>query len=215
MQGRRSPRPPTAATPQPAPRRPPPAEPPVRRREPARATRCAPRAGRTPMKHTHAASSRSSSRPAGAVGVDVHRRPAPERHRVPAGRGRRDVTEAGPVLQVAAAPERAPLRHAHPHLDTEEPERFLTSEKKNVLVDSFVKWRIIDVRQYYVSVRRRRGPRAKTRLRRRSNDACARSSASARCTRWSRRARQDHGSDAREGRRRRPQYRRARCWTCG
>lgn len=38
-------------------------------------------------------------------------------------------------------------------MDAEEPERFITSEKKNVLVDLFVKWRIIDVRQYYVSVR--------------------------------------------------------------
>jgi membrane protease subunit HflC len=37
-------------------------------------------------------------------------------------------------------------------LDSPEPERFLTSEKKNVLVDSFVKWRIADVRQYYISV---------------------------------------------------------------
>lgn len=37
--------------------------------------------------------------------------------------------------------------------DAEEPERFLTSEKKNVLVDSFVKWRIEDVRQYYITVR--------------------------------------------------------------
>jgi membrane protease subunit HflC len=37
-------------------------------------------------------------------------------------------------------------------IDTSEPERFLTSEKKNVLVDLFVKWRITDVRQYYVSV---------------------------------------------------------------
>jgi membrane protease subunit HflC len=37
-------------------------------------------------------------------------------------------------------------------LDTPDAERFLTSEKKNVLVDSFVKWRIIDVRQYYVSM---------------------------------------------------------------
>ena len=34
----------------------------------------------------------------------------------------------------------------------DEPERFLTSEKKNVLVDSFVKWRITDMQQYYVSV---------------------------------------------------------------
>jgi len=38
-------------------------------------------------------------------------------------------------------------------LDSREAERFLTSENKNVLVDSFVKWRIIDVRQYFVSVR--------------------------------------------------------------
>ncbi len=37
--------------------------------------------------------------------------------------------------------------------DTKDAERFLTSENKNVLVDSFVKWRVIDVRQYYVSVR--------------------------------------------------------------
>lgn len=33
-----------------------------------------------------------------------------------------------------------------------EPERFLTNEKKNVLVDLFVKWQISDVRLYYISV---------------------------------------------------------------
>ncbi len=38
-------------------------------------------------------------------------------------------------------------------MDTEEPERFITSKKKNVLVDLFVKWRIVDVKQYYISVR--------------------------------------------------------------
>lgn len=38
-------------------------------------------------------------------------------------------------------------------LSWEEPDRFLTSEKKNVLVDSFVKWRIIDPVKYYVSVK--------------------------------------------------------------
>lgn len=38
-------------------------------------------------------------------------------------------------------------------LDSDEPERFITSEKKPVLVDSFVKWRIIDVKQYYNSVK--------------------------------------------------------------
>jgi membrane protease subunit HflC len=37
-------------------------------------------------------------------------------------------------------------------IDTPEPEHFLTSEKKNVLVDLFVKWRIEDVRQYYGSI---------------------------------------------------------------
>src|SRR5258706_8041156 len=38
-------------------------------------------------------------------------------------------------------------------LEPRDPERFLTSENRNVLVDSFVKWRVVDVRQYYVSVR--------------------------------------------------------------
>ena len=37
-------------------------------------------------------------------------------------------------------------------LDALDPERFITSEKKNVLVDSFIKWRVIDARQFYVSV---------------------------------------------------------------
>ena len=32
------------------------------------------------------------------------------------------------------------------------PERFLTAEKKNVIVDSFVKWRIGDVKTFYTSV---------------------------------------------------------------
>jgi len=38
-------------------------------------------------------------------------------------------------------------------LEARDPERFLTAENRNVLVDSFVKWRVVDVRQYYVSVR--------------------------------------------------------------
>lgn len=37
-------------------------------------------------------------------------------------------------------------------MDSVEPERFLTAEKKPVLVDSFIKWRIADVKQYYISV---------------------------------------------------------------
>ena len=36
--------------------------------------------------------------------------------------------------------------------DDPEPQRFITAENKPVLVDAFVKWRIVNVRQYYVSV---------------------------------------------------------------
>jgi membrane protease subunit HflC len=55
-------------------------------------------------------------------------------------------------------------------IDAPEPERFLTSEKKNVLVDLFVKWRITDVRQYYVSVGGDEA-RAQTRLMQTINDS--------------------------------------------
>jgi len=36
-------------------------------------------------------------------------------------------------------------------LDTPDADRFITAEKKNILVDAFVKWRILDPRLYYVS----------------------------------------------------------------
>jgi len=36
-------------------------------------------------------------------------------------------------------------------LDTPDADRFITAEKKNILVDAFVKWRIADPRLYYVS----------------------------------------------------------------
>lgn len=54
-------------------------------------------------------------------------------------------------------------------LDSPQPERFITAEKNNVIVDSFVKWRIIDVRKYYVSVGGDEG-RANTRLSQSIND---------------------------------------------
>ncbi len=38
-------------------------------------------------------------------------------------------------------------------LNWTEPDRFLTSEKMNVLVDSYIKWRIIDPAKFYVSVK--------------------------------------------------------------
>jgi membrane protease subunit HflC len=53
--------------------------------------------------------------------------------------------------------------------DTAEPERFLTSEKKNLLVDYFVKWRVIDAKQYYISVGGDEA-RATTRLQQTIND---------------------------------------------
>lgn len=55
-------------------------------------------------------------------------------------------------------------------VDTSEPERFITSEKKNVLVDSYVKWRIIDAKQHYVSVGGDEA-RAQTRLMQTVNDS--------------------------------------------
>ncbi|MES2740567.1 MAG: protease modulator HflC [Pseudomonadota bacterium] len=36
-------------------------------------------------------------------------------------------------------------------IDTPEPDRFITAEKKNILVDAFVKWRIVKPKLYYVS----------------------------------------------------------------
>lgn len=54
-------------------------------------------------------------------------------------------------------------------IDSAEPERFLTSEKKNVLVDLFVKWRISDVQKYYISVNGEES-RAQTRLLQTIND---------------------------------------------
>jgi len=47
-------------------------------------------------------------------------------------------------------------------LDNAEPERFITSEKKNVLVDSYIKWRIVDPKLYYVSVQ---GDEARAKIR--------------------------------------------------
>lgn len=36
-------------------------------------------------------------------------------------------------------------------LDTPDADRFITAEKKNILVDTFVKWRIVDPRLYFIS----------------------------------------------------------------
>jgi membrane protease subunit HflC len=36
-------------------------------------------------------------------------------------------------------------------IDNPEAERFITAEKKNLLVDSYVKWRIVDPRKFFIS----------------------------------------------------------------
>ncbi len=51
-----------------------------------------------------------------------------------------------------------------------EPQSYLTLEKKNLIVDSFVKWRIRDVREYYVRLGGSK-VRAHSRLSKRVNDA--------------------------------------------
>ncbi len=51
------------------------------------------------------------------------------------------------------------------------PERYLTSEKKNVVVDSFVKWRINDVSEYYRATRGGDQKQANDRLSRIINNA--------------------------------------------
>lgn len=53
--------------------------------------------------------------------------------------------------------------------DTRQAESFLTAEKKNVLVDSFIKWRVIDANQFYVAVGGDEA-RAATRLQQTVND---------------------------------------------
>src|SRR5512139_53667 len=53
--------------------------------------------------------------------------------------------------------------------DSKQAESFLTAEKKNVLVDSFIKWRVIDANQFYVAVGGDED-RAATRLQQTVND---------------------------------------------
>ncbi len=68
------------------------------------------------------------------------------------GEVKRAVTEAGlnfkiPLIQTVRYFDNRILT-----MDSADPERFITSEKKNVLVDSYIKWRIIDPKLYYISV---------------------------------------------------------------
>jgi modulator of FtsH protease HflC len=69
-------------------------------------------------------------------------------------------TALGKIVQVDYKPGlhfRVPLYHKIIFFDTRiltldtSPERVLTSEKKNVIVDYFVKWRIVDTKNYYLT----------------------------------------------------------------
>ena len=64
------------------------------------------------------------------------------------------------------------------------PERFLTIEKKDVIVDSFAKWRITNPGQFFRSTGGDSGRTARL-LSERVNTACATSSASAPSRKWS------------------------------
>src|SRR2546426_955470 len=93
------------------------------RRSPHRQRRDLATARRSGTASGESADARPRSGPGGSGGHraarfqrDVHRRPAAERDRVPARRGAGNREGARPALQVAAAAERAPVRHAHPHL---------------------------------------------------------------------------------------------------
>lgn len=89
------------------------------------------------------------------------------------------VFQLGEIIDVKKMPGlyfKVPLLQNVRYFDTRiltmtspDPERFITSEKKNVLVDSFVKWRVVDVKQYYVSVGGDE-TRAQTRLSQTIND---------------------------------------------
>ncbi|MCL4469690.1 MAG: protease modulator HflC [Sulfuricella sp.] len=89
------------------------------------------------------------------------------------------VFQLGEIIDVKKTPGlyfKVPLLQNVRYFDTRiltmtspDPERFITSEKKNVLVDSFVKWRVVDVKQYYVSVGGDE-TRAQTRLSQTIND---------------------------------------------
>jgi regulator of protease activity HflC (stomatin/prohibitin superfamily) len=99
-------------------------------------------------------------------------------------------------------------------LEARDPERFLTSENRNVLVDSFVKWRVVDVSQYYVSVRGDSLAGRGAHLADRERRAARRVRAAHGARRGLRRARDDHERGRRQGGPGRAPHRRRRSWTC-
>ena len=68
------------------------------------------------------------------------------------GEVKRAITEPGLYFKVPMVQNVRYFEKRIITLDNAEPERFITSEKKNVLVDSYIKWRIVDPQLYYISV---------------------------------------------------------------
>ena len=62
-------------------------------------------------------------------------------------------------------------------------QRFLTLEKKAVMVDAYAKWRVKDAERFYTATSGLKQI-ADERLSRRLESGCAISSASAPCTKW-------------------------------
>jgi membrane protease subunit HflC len=62
------------------------------------------------------------------------------------------ITQAGLYAKVPLVQNVKPYDRRILVLDNAEPDRMTTSEKKPLLVDFFVLWRIVDVKQYYISV---------------------------------------------------------------
>ena len=100
-------------------------------------------------------------------------------------------------------------------LDNPSPTASTTSEKKPLLVDFVVLWRIIDVKQYYVSVAGRRGSGAAPAVADGAREPRRGVQQAHRARGDLDRARQDHDDDAAEGRRRTRDRSASRSSTCG
>ena len=68
------------------------------------------------------------------------------------GEVKREITEPGLYFKVPMVQNLRYFDRRILTLESADPERFITSEKKNVLVDSYIKWRIVDPKLYYISV---------------------------------------------------------------
>ncbi|SDV51410.1 protease modulator HflC [Chitinasiproducens palmae] len=70
------------------------------------------------------------------------------------GEVKRVIAEPGLYFKLPPPFERiVPIDKRIQTIDNAEPDRYITAEKKNLLVDLFVKWRVVDARRYFISFR--------------------------------------------------------------